>query len=188
MNRYQQISFSQDKECDGRYFLGFDLHTMWGLYANRGYGVCLVFDKMKLNIMPNDYVADVTYDNFVPQRFICHNKSKKGIRSEIWRRKDEVFFHKRKEWEYEQEYRLIRRTRNIFDDEYLDITKSLSFIIICKDDSVCGLESMFDSYIYKDFHYINKKIPILTYEYGLDGYTLYEKYGLPIWNEELGFL
>ena len=48
MQSYQQISFSQDREYEGRSFLGFDLHTMWGLYADKGYGVCLVFDKSML--------------------------------------------------------------------------------------------------------------------------------------------
>ena len=48
MNRYQQVSFTQDQERDGFEYLGFDLHTMWGLYAEKGYGVCLVFDKNRL--------------------------------------------------------------------------------------------------------------------------------------------
>ena len=47
MHRYQQISFSQDRKHDDAVFMGFDLHTMWGLYAERGCGVCLVFDKDK---------------------------------------------------------------------------------------------------------------------------------------------
>lgn len=50
MHRYQQISFSQDRKHNDAVFMGFDLHTMWGLYANRGYGVCLVFDKDKLKL------------------------------------------------------------------------------------------------------------------------------------------
>lgn len=51
MRKYQQLSFSQDRVVDGGHYLGFDLHTMWGLYADKGYGVCLVFDKENLNLV-----------------------------------------------------------------------------------------------------------------------------------------
>ena len=50
MRKYQQISFAQDRECNGMEYLGFDLHSMWGLYADKGYGVCLVLDKDKLKL------------------------------------------------------------------------------------------------------------------------------------------
>ena len=186
MRKYQQISFSQDRVVDGCYYLGFDLHAMWGLYADKGYGVCLVFDKDKLELNPGDYASNINYANLISQGIIVHNKSKRGIRSEIWRKRDEIFFYKRKEWEYEQEYRVIRRADNELDDEYLDIADSLVCAIICKDDSIDKLESMFDSDIYHELRYLNKKLPVLTYEYGLDGYTLYESFGIPIWSEQCG--
>ena len=188
MHRYQQLSFSQDKEYDGRDYLGFDLHTMWGLYADKGYGVCLVFDKDKLILGPNDYANNVHYYDIIPQCFAFNNRSKSGIKSEVWRKKDEIFFNKRKEWEYEQEYRVIRRAGKINAYEYLDISDSLSFVIVCKDCSVNGLESMFNSDIYNELHCLDKNLPILTYEYGLDGYTLFENYMVPIWAEQLGYL
>ena len=188
MRRYQQISFSQDREYDGRAFLGFDLHTMWGLYANKGYGVCLVFDKGKLGFADGDYGNDVEYYDVVEQSFEFRNRSREGIKSEIWRRKEEIFFMKRKEWEYEQEYRIIRRAKNEMDIEYLDVSDSLSFVIVCKDHSVCGQESMFDSDLYKDLRYVNKRLPVLTYEYGLDGYTLFQEFMNPIWAEQCGFM
>lgn len=100
MKRYQQISFAQDRDCDGMKYLGFDLHTMWGLYADKGYGVCLVFDKDKLKLSNGDYASNITYTNFIPQGIIIKNKSLQGIKSEIWRKKNEIYFYKRKEWEY----------------------------------------------------------------------------------------
>lgn len=187
MRKYQQISFSQDREYDGRYFLGFDLHSMWGLYANKGYGVCLVFDKDKIKFLDCDFAGDVKYSDFVTQDFEFKNKSRAGIKAEVWRRKEEVFFNKRKEWEYEQEYRVIRRARKELDLEFLDVSNSLSFVIICKDYSVCGLDSMFDGDIYRDLHCLNKRLPVLTYEYGLDGYTLFQEFMVPIWSEQCGF-
>ena len=63
---------------------------------------------------------------------------------------------------------------------------SLVCAIICKDDSIDKLESMFDSDIYHELRYLNKNLPVLTYEYGLDGYTLYESFGIPIWSEQCG--
>ena len=78
MRKCQQISFSQDRVVDGCYYLGFDLHTMWGLYADKGYGVCLVFDKDKLELHPGDYAADINYANLISQGIIVHNKSKRA--------------------------------------------------------------------------------------------------------------
>lgn len=31
----------------GIIYEGFNLHTMWGLYADKGYGACLVFDNVR---------------------------------------------------------------------------------------------------------------------------------------------
>lgn len=189
MRRYQIISFAQDSDYNGHHYLGFDLHTMWGLYAEKGYGVCLVFDKDKLMLRDaTDWGDDVRYFNSIPQDFEFANKSRAGLKNEIWRRRSEIFFNKRKEWEYEQEYRVIRRARGEMDLEYLDISDALSCAIICKDDSVMGMESMFESDLYHDLHYSFRRLPILTYEYGIDGYSLFEEYMNPIWTEQCGFM
>lgn len=188
MHRFQQISFSQDREYDGHWFLGFDLHTMWGLYADKGYGVCLVFDKDKLTLNYGDYANDVQYYNIIPQYAFINNRSVNGIKAEVWRKKDQIFFSKRKEWEHEQEYRIIRRAKTEDDIEYLDISNSLAFVIICKERYMCGLESMFDSDHYKELHDLNRKLPVLTYECDLDGYTLFKDFMSPIWAEQVGFL
>jgi len=188
MHRYQQISFIQDRVRDNFEYLGFDLHAMWGLYAERGYGACLVFDKNKLRLEEGDYARDVEYGNFIPSAYGFNNKSKKGIRSEIWRRRDEIFFWKRKEWEHEQEYRVIRRARNEWDDEYLDVSESLSFVIICKDESVEIGTSNWGGEHYYILKHLRNKVPVLSYEYDLDWYTLYsDKEGDPIWAEQLGY-
>lgn len=188
MHKYQQISFSQDREYDGMHFLGFDLHTMWGLYADKGYGVCLVFDKDKLTLSPGDYANDIKYYPIIPQYADINNKSVNGIKAEVWRKKDDIFFCKRKEWEYEQEYRIIRRARLKNDIEFLDVSESLSFAIICKDQNISGFQSMFDSEYYWELRNLNKRVPVLTYENDLDGYTLFEKFMVPIWAEQCGYL
>lgn len=188
MNRYQQISFVQDMERDGVEYLGFDMHSMWGLYAERGFGACLVFDKEKIRLEEGDYAQIVHYANFIPMDYGFKNKGRYGIRSEIWRRKDEIFFWKRKEWEYEQEYRIIRRAQNAEDDEYLDVSDSLSFVIICKDESVEKDESIWDGIQCYILKHLKRRVPVLSYEYDLDWYTLYsDNSGDPIWAEQLGY-
>lgn len=188
MRRYQVISFAQDSDNPEHHFLGFDLHSMWGLYADKGYGVCLVFDKNKLALQEIDWADDVRYNDLIPQDFEFINKSRSGLKKEIWNRRKEIFFNKRKEWEYEQEYRVIRRARNEMDTEYLDISNALSYAIICKDVSVVGMESMFDSNLYHELHYSFRRLPILTYEYGIDGYSLFKDFMDPIWTEQGGFM
>ena len=188
MHRYQQISFTQDKDFGDKTYLGFDLHTMWGLYAKRGFGVCLVFDKDKLKLEEGDYAREVEYYDMVPTNYGFHYKSRTGIKAEIWRRRDEIFFLKRKEWEYEQEYRVIRRASSESDDEYLDIADSLSFVILCRDESIGYNESVWEGDVYMDMRDLRRGLPILSYENGLDGYTLWPRDDDPIWTEQTGFL
>ena len=70
----------------------------------------------------------------------------------------------------------------------MDISDSLCCAIICKDYSVVGIESMFDSDLFLDLHYSFRRLPILTYEYGIDGYSLFEEFMKPIWTEQCGFM
>lgn len=188
MRRYQQISFAQDRFVDDKIYEGFNLHTMWGLYADKGYGVCLVCDKNKLKLADGDYARDVEYMDYVLPDYAFRNKSKNGLKSEIWRKRDEIFFYKRKEWEYEQEYRVIRRAKHEWDDEYLDVSDALSFVILCKDDSLFEGESYKYGFHYMDIKSIDRRLPVLSYEFGLDWYELWRDVpDDPIWTEMNGF-
>lgn len=188
MRRYQQISFAQDRTIDDTLCEGFNLHTMWGLYADRGLGVCLVFDKDKLHLGEKDYARGVDYKDWVMPDFDFKSESKAGIRKEIWDRKDEIFFLKRKEWVREQEYRIIRRAKDVTDNEYLDISDSLAFAIICRDKSVPYGEPIWAGDYYRHIKYLSKrKVHVLWYTPSMDGYCLYHDYGDPVWTEEGGF-
>ena len=188
MRRYQQISFAQDRHIGDVDYMGFDLHPMWGLYAEKGCGACLVFDKEKLRLEDGDYAKEVDYMDMVLPNHVFRNKSKTGIKAEIWRRRAEIFFCKRKEWEYEQEYRIIRRTRNEWDDTYLDVSEALSFVILCRDESLFDGETVWAGFHYADLKQINRKIPVLFYKFGLDGYELWRDVpDDPIWTEFGGF-
>lgn len=188
MRRYQQISFSQDRMVGDRVFEGFNLHPMWGLYADKGYGACLVFDKNKLKFADRDYAAGVEYWDIVLPDFGFRNKSKNGLKAEIWRRRDEIFFRKRIEWENEQEFRVIRRAKHENDDEYLNVSDALSFVILCKDDSLFEGEPIWAGFHYEDIKCIDNKLPVLSYEFGIDGFELWrDEPDDPIWTEFGGF-
>lgn len=89
--KYRQISLTMDSDT-GK--LGFDLHQMWGLYADKGEGVCLVFDKCELekqydpNIIPNM----VSYDNEVDSFHVSLSHNLSEVQSDIRRNVLELFF------------------------------------------------------------------------------------------------
>lgn len=169
MEKYRQISFTTDDEQDK---LGFDLHQMWGLYAEKGQGVCLVFDKEILckELDENVIHGAISYNNAVASFCMENSNSSQTVRSDIQRQTKTLFFHKRKEWEHEQEYRLIKRCPSQKKEEYLDYGFSLKFIIlnsVIEDIDVVRFKKMVEV--------LNKrapKVPILVYGNGLLEYSL----------------
>lgn len=120
--KYRQISLTIDSNSNDK--KGFDLHQMWGLYADKGNGVCLVFDKKELEKslnMCDVYHREVCYndteqlDSFI----VSNSKDPKEVVTEIGNHISNIFFHKRLEWEHEQEYRLLKRCPIIYKEEYL---------------------------------------------------------------------
>ena len=59
LKRYRQISLTMDSSN----YQGFDISAMWGHYAEKGKGVCLVFDKRKLlkHLSKDMYSCKVNY-------------------------------------------------------------------------------------------------------------------------------
>lgn len=185
--KYRQISFSIDKEPDGR--VGFDLHQMWGLYANKGYGVCLVFDKEKLlNSSKNNYGKVIYSKDNSPDTFTNVTKTPE-IRGWIRKNKKRLFFNKRKEWEHEQEFRIIKRFQNDNKEEYLDISKSLRYIIIANAKSIKHDESLISSCEYCKLSKAieGKDIKILFYESFLGETKLLYNKEYDIWNNSEGY-
>ena len=74
--------------------------------------------------------------------------------------------------EYEQEYRVIRRAKHELDDEYLDVSDALSFVILCRDESLFDGESFKYGFHYIKIKSIDRKLPVLSYKFGLDWYEL----------------
>lgn len=102
---YQQISFS----CSSPKKAGFQLQNMWGNYADKGYGVCLVFDKKIINEMHPSYSGKVRYShNNKPTLMLPTFTNKKDFHTHISKHIKSIFFKKSDEWRSEQEYRIIQ--------------------------------------------------------------------------------
>ena len=93
--KYRQISFSVDS--DNR--KGFDLHQMWGLYAEKGDGVCFVFDYDELGKMHDTNVIydKISYEEQIDSFVISMSKEPNNVPNEIQTNVRSIFFHKRKE-------------------------------------------------------------------------------------------
>lgn len=196
--KYRQISVTADgKEGDKD---GFDLHQMWGLYADKGEGVCLVFDKKELEKGFGSAVLHdrVSYDKTVESYYISLSNTTDIISAEIREHADEIFFHKRKEWEHEQEYRLLRRCPLATREEYLFLGHALKFVILSS-----RLRNIDEVLYFRKIKDIKDKagkieearnigeagrIPVLIYGNGLFDYTLITEDGEEeLWNSKEGY-
>ena len=186
MAKYRQISLTADDDKQDK--LGFDLHQMWGLYADKGQGVCLVFDKDMLCKQIDDAVLHkiVSYDTSVESFYIATPKVYKSIQRNIQEQAEKLFFHKRKEWEHEQEYRIIKYCSNLKKEEYLDYGKALKFIILnsaIEYSDVVKFKEMIDN-----LNKHAKEIPILIYGNGLLDYSLLDiNHTETIWTSSNGY-
>ena len=186
MAKYRQISLTADDDKQDK--LGFDLHQMWGLYAEKGQGVCLVFDKDILCKQIDDAVLhkNVSYDTAVESFYITNSNAPHGIQRDIQEQVKQLFFHKRKEWEHEQEYRLIKNCPNLKREEYLDYGKALKYIILnsrTEDTDVNIFKKMV-----KNLNTHSKNVPQLLYGNGLLDYSLLDiNHTEIIWNSTKGY-
>ena len=125
LKRYRQISLTMD----GSSYQGFDISAMWGHYAEKGKGVCLVFDKQKLlKCLSSDmHSCKVNYKRKF-KGYIHINSD--NIGKSLERKRKEFFFTKSSDWKYEQEYRIITKVDGNTDDLFLDFKDSLIAIVL----------------------------------------------------------
>ena len=160
LKNYQQISFSADKKQKK----GFLLNNMWGSYADNGYGVCMVFDRQLLveGLSPKKYGFVRYKKNYNPAIVLSklENYKEKTIRNYIRAHLRTLFFQKSKEWEHEQEYRIIKKFADTEGDQYLVLHKYwdrvLKCVIFVNAHDVKEGDNVFDSSSYKA---ITKLIP-----------------------------
>lgn len=196
--KYRQISLTaDDNEGDKD---GFNLHQMWGLYADKGEGVCLIFDKKELEKgFDSASLHDrVSYDKTVDSYYISLSNTADKVSVEIREHANEIFFHKRREWEHEQEYRLLRRCPLATREEYLFLGHALKFVILSS-----RLHNLDEVLYFKKIKNIKDKIektekarnggevgriPVLVYGNGLLDYALCTEDGTEeLWNSNDGY-
>lgn len=124
MNAYKQISFTMDFNSTIK---GYASPLIWGIYGDKGNGVCIELDYDKLNLPENCFYNIVTYENNVNKHIELPNNivSIKSLKSYIERNKKELFFLKDMCWCNENEYRIISDTH-----EYLDISNAITAVYI----------------------------------------------------------
>lgn len=196
---YRQLSLSEDRMIFGR--RGFDLQQMWGIYADKGFGVCLVFDKYEFtkSLPLTCEHGSVSYlDNFTPDTF-TQIRSDSEIITYIKENIKDIFFNKRREWEHEQEYRIITRFDDLeTPDRFHHFQNSLKYVILFNSktlniDTINRKDSILNSNEYQCLKQIlPKDVKILIYASLLEeqSLTCYEDdpNGITFWNsiEEYG--
>ena len=126
IQKFQQISLSMDS--DDNY--GFAISPMWGHYAQKGTGICIVFDKNKLirKLNPDDY-GIVQYKKERNGSIIIPLENTEDCTGYINSHKREIFFTKTSDWSYEQEFRIVKMSKRK-TNRYLDIKDAIIAVII----------------------------------------------------------
>lgn len=155
LKNYWQASLSVDDSKPG-----FAIPAMWGHYAERGFGACIVLDKQaiisKLSksdcytygqvSYPDDYDGGICIDGDPIEYF----ESNKKI----------IFFQKTKDWTYEQEFRIICRGDK--ERAMIDLEGCVMAVILCYAKGIDnGKDSCFSSLAYKRLKSLFPNIPIL---------------------------
>ena len=123
--KYKQISLSIDNNTAN----GFAIPSLWKHYAQNGYGVCLVFDKMLLtkSLSKKCDCCSVKYVKHSDNTIIYDGTN---LQSYIKKNKRKLFFTKSNDWSYEQEFRIISSS-----EDAIDIGESLIAVITCLEDT-----------------------------------------------------
>ena len=144
-SKYQQISLTRDWIRNG-----FDIPAMWGHYANKGNGVCLVFDKkLFLKRIEEDKGQRAIFDevqystNYSPV-IVYQIDDNEDIVPFSRNEEKDYFYHKTNDWQYEQEFRVLIKSDSD-SREKLEFQDALFAIIMHNAESVGHNKSIFQS-------------------------------------------
>ena len=137
LSEYRSISLTEDTSNCER---GFAIDCLWGYYAEKGQGVCLVFDKEKLFTIyeqqqyackgvPKD--KSIEYEKDYQNLVIAEGKTEEEIRRYVECHISEIFYKKNICWSYEKEIRLLAKSKDHNESCYLPLGDSLIAAIIC---------------------------------------------------------
>lgn len=131
LKKYKSLSFTFDKR-DKR---AFEIDSLWGYYAEKGNGACLVFDKKSIikefnrfNVFHRRGI--INYIRNYTNALFLNAKTKSEAVKEIETKYKDIFFTKSLDWSKENEYRLLVKSED-FSSLYLNIKDSLVAVIIC---------------------------------------------------------
>lgn len=159
LKRYQQLSFVADKMPRR----GYDIPSMWGHYAERGHGVCLVFDRQLLTdcfscdmIKDNvdyssEYDSSIIIEGDTVERFFTNNTH-------------QLFFTKTSDWANEQEFRVIVKCSNEIRTK-MNFRNSLQAAVLYLAEDVEKGDSVFESSNMDILARLNPKIQLLESGY-----------------------
>lgn len=139
---------------------GYAINSMWGHYAEKGEGCCIIFDKEAIinecNKLGLKY-GEIAYDDAAPQIIINYKPDRIGILESKF---EEIFLHKSEDWASEQEFRIVNfdTTKGIEGLPILDAILAVAFHTNCKS-------SVFDRPTIQDSISKLKDIPALEYHY-----------------------
>ena len=163
---FRQISLTVDASRPG-----FAIPAMWGHYAQKGDGVCLVFDKkeMEKKLPTNVYKGVVKYEDGYDGSIIIPLEDMDSCSDYLVEHNDTLFFTKTSDWSYEQEYRIIKEDDG---NDYLDISGALMAVIICDLPNIQPEQDCVVSAKDAVLHQLAGDIPICRYALFVDEYNL----------------
>ena len=180
IDRYKAICLTSSTKDT----MGFDIPPLWGHYAQKGNGVCLLFDREELlsqlnKQYPNHCTPGQPLINYVV------NYSNATGPADINKEGDEplndgeilnIFYTKAIDWKYESEYRLL--IRNDREDNVIDIGDALQSIIVCFPK-----EELIKNHVnYKILRkLLPSRLPIFHYTTQIGNRLLHDENGKKIW-------
>jgi hypothetical protein len=154
-NDTKVISFSNDDSI--HHFSGFEYSRMWAYYGDNHKGLCIELDKDKFlsenkNIIDSNLLRKISYYEFdikkpvehkwVNHHFMEHMGKEKYLRKNFRNENLEyLYFTKDKEWESENEVRLVYFSENQ-ENEYCTIQNCISNIFVGVDFNNAYLPSI----------------------------------------------
>lgn len=195
IQRFGQISLSVDKEDNHP---GFAISPMWAHYAKKGEGVCLVFDKAKLErqLRAKKQANDVDFgkisymQEYAPD-LISSGGNMTDCKSALFAGRQNAFFVKTEYWAYEQEYRVIRKLRGT-KDAFLNVKNAFLAVILCNAPDIKPRDHISGSVQYAAIQKMAGNIPVCCYasffgerNLSWQGYTLWSSKGFDVKNVDV---
>lgn len=129
--------------------------------------------------------SKISYEENIDSFVVSMSEEPNNVPNEIQKNVRHIFFHKRKEWEHEQELRILKRCPVSNKEEYIQYGSSLKYIILSSK-----LQDVDEILFYQRIKDLKccANVLILIYGNGLLEYSLYNwEDGKLIWNSSEGY-